>query len=228
MSTIIRLKRGLRASLPSSAPLAEPLVTIDTGEIFIGMGENLPIKKIGNIPQQPIPPINPNVDDLWIDTSNQVHVLKHYDGIDWVIIGSNSSGEKVKASSSDSEAGYLDEKTDNISLEVDVNNQKLQIKNDGVTIDKLAQNIDATSKNFNADKVDGKDVDDTKTDINTLWTSKKISDELASGLATKADINHTHSLTFLSLTLSAENFSYDNFALSLILDSVLLISFKLI
>lgn len=43
----IRLKKGQKSNLPIRADLAEPLYTTDTGELFIGRGENLPPRKVG-------------------------------------------------------------------------------------------------------------------------------------------------------------------------------------
>ena len=43
MSRVIQLKRGLKQNLPASAQQGEPLVTLDTGELFIGQGDGLPL-----------------------------------------------------------------------------------------------------------------------------------------------------------------------------------------
>ena len=42
----VRIKRGLKADLPTHLPLGEPAFCIDTGELFIGMGSNEPLKPI--------------------------------------------------------------------------------------------------------------------------------------------------------------------------------------
>lgn len=41
------IKRGLRSNLPNRAELALPLFTVDTGELFIGLGSDRPPLKIG-------------------------------------------------------------------------------------------------------------------------------------------------------------------------------------
>lgn len=61
----------------------------------------------------------------------------------------------------------------------------------GITVTELASNIDATAIGFNADKVDGKDVNDTLINTSTLWTSQKIkdyTDGLAVGLEWQAAV----------------------------------------
>ena len=42
----VLIKRGLKADLPEHLPLGEPAFCIDTGELFIGMGEGEPLKPI--------------------------------------------------------------------------------------------------------------------------------------------------------------------------------------
>lgn len=49
MSTIIQLKRGMLANLPANAKVGEPLITTDSRELFIGMGEGQPLKKVSDI-----------------------------------------------------------------------------------------------------------------------------------------------------------------------------------
>lgn len=43
----VLIKRGIRSDLPDRADLAEPLFAMDTGELFIGLGDELPPLKIG-------------------------------------------------------------------------------------------------------------------------------------------------------------------------------------
>lgn len=45
--TRISLRKGLKSDLPSHAPLGEPLYCTDTGEIYVGMGNDSPLKKVG-------------------------------------------------------------------------------------------------------------------------------------------------------------------------------------
>ena len=42
----ILLKRGLKSNLPEHAATGEPLITLDTGELFIGQGQELPLMKV--------------------------------------------------------------------------------------------------------------------------------------------------------------------------------------
>ena len=42
-----RVRKGLKQNLPARADLAEPLFTTDTGELFIGRGDDIPLLKIG-------------------------------------------------------------------------------------------------------------------------------------------------------------------------------------
>ena len=45
--TTILLKRGLKANIPASASLGEPWYCTDTGELYIGQGNGIPLKRIG-------------------------------------------------------------------------------------------------------------------------------------------------------------------------------------
>jgi len=61
----------------------------------------------------------------------------------------------------------------------------VSIKAGGVTVTELASSIDASSIGFNADKVDGKDVNDAGVSTSDLWTAAKIKsyvEGIASGL----------------------------------------------
>lgn len=43
----VLIRRGIRSGLPDRAVLAEPLFAVDTGELFIGLGNGQPPIKIG-------------------------------------------------------------------------------------------------------------------------------------------------------------------------------------
>lgn len=60
------------------------------------------------------------------------------------------------------------------SADFDVASGAVSIKDNSITVDYLAHNIDATSIGFDADKVDGRDVSDAGTSTNDLWTAAKI------------------------------------------------------
>lgn len=50
MTTVVgdfRMRKGFKSDLPSRADLAEPLFTVDSGELFVGQGPDLPPRKIG-------------------------------------------------------------------------------------------------------------------------------------------------------------------------------------
>lgn len=57
------------------------------------------------------------------------------------------------------------------------NNNVFSVKDRGITVNKLALNIDASTIGFNADKVDGYDVNNNS-NSNSLWTSDKINSEI--------------------------------------------------
>jgi hypothetical protein len=44
--TRFSLRKGLKQDLPTNAPLGEPLFCTDTGEMYIGMGDGLPLNKV--------------------------------------------------------------------------------------------------------------------------------------------------------------------------------------
>lgn len=93
---------------------------------------------------------------------------------------------KVAASASDPSPRYLDQvlTSSQFTSYVDTTVYYVKIKDGGVGTDqiadlavtagKLANGIDATTKSFNADQVDGKDVNDSDTTTASLWTASKI------------------------------------------------------
>ncbi len=70
-------------------------------------------------------------------------------------------------------------KVDNITISFN-NASQLQVKDNAITISKLASDIDASTKRFNSYSVNGYTVDDnSKPKIKqSLWTNKKISKEM--------------------------------------------------
>lgn len=46
MAKTISFKKGNKADLPSNADLGEPLFCLDTGEIYVGMGKDQPLKPL--------------------------------------------------------------------------------------------------------------------------------------------------------------------------------------
>ena len=83
MATVpdLRLKGGLKANLPVDAPARQPLVTTDSGELFIGQGTGQPLLKVSDVI---IAAVSTGIDHarLWFDTTD--HQLKYYNGSAWV------------------------------------------------------------------------------------------------------------------------------------------------
>lgn len=85
--TRIQFKRGLRADLPASANIGEPLVTLDTGELFVGTGAGL--RKISDVIVSETEPLVADRNKLWFSPiENITRVYK--DGA-WQISGSEAS-----------------------------------------------------------------------------------------------------------------------------------------
>lgn len=112
------------------------------------------------------------------------------------VVGSDT--KKVLASATDDTEGYLNEKlavattsanllsavynstTKKVDLDQKITSQ-FKITTNGLAINDLAvesthiaNNVDVSAKGFNADKVDGKDVNDSGTTNAHLWTAQKI------------------------------------------------------
>jgi len=92
-----------------------------------------------------------DIEDYFLGFSGMVSKgdILYHDGTDWVLLNIGSSGqalkvsssgipewgevsdEKVKADASDSTAGYLSDKVDDETIEVDSSSKKLKVKNKG-------------------------------------------------------------------------------------------------
>jgi hypothetical protein len=85
--TTIQLKRGNKANLPTTALLGEPIVTLDTGELFIGTGTG--VRKISDVI---ISESIPSVEDrgkIWYNPlTNSTYLYK--EGL-WQITGSEAT-----------------------------------------------------------------------------------------------------------------------------------------
>ena len=83
MATIptLQLKRGLKANLPSEALAGQPLVTLDSTELFVGNGIGQPLLKISDIV---IAAVSTGIDHskLWVDTT--AGKIKRWSGSAWV------------------------------------------------------------------------------------------------------------------------------------------------
>jgi hypothetical protein len=83
----IQLKRGNRADLPLSASVGEPLVTLDTGELFVGTGSSL--RKISDVVVSETTPEVTDQNKLWYSpTENTTRIYK--DG-SWQVTGAEAS-----------------------------------------------------------------------------------------------------------------------------------------
>jgi hypothetical protein len=76
--TTIKLKRGNRADLPTTALPGEPLVALDTGELFVGDANGV-VQKLSDIVMSDIAPTVKQ--KFWLDTT--VEQLKRWDGTLW-------------------------------------------------------------------------------------------------------------------------------------------------
>ena len=119
---------------------------------------------------------------VFVTTTKELYRLENGQ---WVLLKDFNSDYKVKVDENDLQADVLDNKIianegldKKINTSSDSHKLSLFIKDGGVTKNKLADNIDATDKHFNADMVDGKDVDDNITSDKNLWTSKKIEERI--------------------------------------------------
>lgn len=79
----ISLKKGNKANLPSSAPVGEPLFCLDTGELYIGMGEGIK-------PQ----PVTKKITEKLVEVSSQLDTIETLDLInnDLILFASYQSG----------------------------------------------------------------------------------------------------------------------------------------
>ena len=88
----LQIRRGLKAALPASAALGEPLITTDTRELFVGTGSS--IYKIGDIV---FAATAPEVVEgkVWINTTdNSIHRASD-DFLTWEAIGGSTSAGSV-------------------------------------------------------------------------------------------------------------------------------------
>lgn len=75
--TKILFKRGLKANLPASAAIGEPLVTLDTAELFVGTGTGL--RKISDVVVSEVEPAVEDRSKLWYNPTSKV-TLVYKDG----------------------------------------------------------------------------------------------------------------------------------------------------
>lgn len=94
MSQALQIRRGLKSALPAKAALGEPLIAIDTRELFVGVGTGVgdgDVYKIGDVIFADTPPdVTP--EKIWIDTANEKIYRAADDGLSWTAIGGAGSG----------------------------------------------------------------------------------------------------------------------------------------
>lgn len=64
------LKRGMKADLPAHLPLGEPVVCLDTGELFLGMGMTEPLKPISSSDSQLNDEVKKLIEDFYDHLEN--------------------------------------------------------------------------------------------------------------------------------------------------------------
>ena len=125
---------------------------------------------------------------IWIDVSS-IETEEIEDIVGAMVSGNNESNITVTyqdngtgsgkldfsvATATDSVLGVASFDTTNFSLSAG----HVTIADDGVGVDELAHSIDATAIGFNADEVDGRNVNDSGETTDDLWTASKIRSEL--------------------------------------------------
>jgi|SRR5579863_2868680 len=90
----IRLARGLKANLPSQGELGEPFFCTDTGELFVGQGQGLPLIQMVAGPTDSFVFVQSGATATWViphnldgspaivvqdSTGTEVFVEKHFD-----------------------------------------------------------------------------------------------------------------------------------------------------
>jgi hypothetical protein len=117
--TQVLLKRGLKANLPATATVGEPLVTTDTNELYIGTGTG--VAKVTDVNFATSAPSDTT--RLWVDTTN--NVMKRHNGTTWVILAPEAAAASFASLTgvpSDSTAlqSALDGKADVTALNTEI------------------------------------------------------------------------------------------------------------
>lgn len=85
--TTIQLKRGVKANLPASAAIGEPLVTTDTTELYVGTGTGL--RKISDVVVSSVEPVIEDRGKLWYNPTTKLTYV--YKGSSWQSIVSQTT-----------------------------------------------------------------------------------------------------------------------------------------
>ncbi len=132
---------------------------------------------------------------IWIDVSS-IENEEIEDLVGAMVSGNTETNITVTYADNGAGSGKLDfavaTATDSVlgvasfpTSDFDVSSGVVTIADDAIGVDQLAHNIDATSIGFNADQVDGTDVNDSGTSTSDIWTASKIKtyvDSLVSGI----------------------------------------------
>lgn len=84
MAQTLLFRRGLKANLPVEARNGEMLVTLDTGEVYLGTGIGSPIKRISDTIKSDTEPAAIDQDKVWLDTVN--NIIKVYKAGSWQVV----------------------------------------------------------------------------------------------------------------------------------------------
>lgn len=80
----MQFRRGAKADLPSSAASGEPLITLDTGELYIGTGAGNPLKKISDVLVSKTEPAIADRNKVWFDQN--ANIAKVYKNGSWQVV----------------------------------------------------------------------------------------------------------------------------------------------
>lgn len=153
----------------------DSILALDAGDVLtLNPGTNLGLAQDGVDPLQ----INMSLDnltgfstdDLAEGTNEYFTVEKAQDAVGAMLVSTDSITFTYTDATPELKADVnVDDSTVEVAVGIGV-----RVKDDGITVDKLAHDIDATGIGFNADQVDGKDVNDTLDTTAVLWTASKI------------------------------------------------------
>lgn len=81
----LQLRRGLKANLPATAAIGEPLIATDTRELFIGTGTST--YKIGDVVFAAAAPVTIEPEKVWVNTTTNTIYRASDDATTWVQCG---------------------------------------------------------------------------------------------------------------------------------------------
>jgi len=188
MSIVIKPKRGTKSIIAGTSTgtkaSSELLLASDTKQLYLGKGTTGAADPIG-VAIEAFEEMTSGAlanEDVFLVTDDNVagkpNKRLSYGSL-LSKLGSDAGDIKdVKVNEQDNNPGYLSTKIasdGDLAITVDSTTLKINYGPLSIAAGDLANNIDASGKNFNAAKVGGKNVDDTTTTVNNLWTAQKIS-----------------------------------------------------